>query len=657
MFSFTPARHKSTQLAYSICTGSVLRADCWVAAVNVMQADIDGESTASLPRKRRRHGHLKSRDGPRSFVEILAWAQQFVSAASDMLTACGHPLGFRVAKFVVVVTTCYSGMGIPEAAFPFIQAALKAHGVQMEYQIYGGTEIDLDCRHGLLHHPQATRPQHLFDDIHKRVPAELLTKLEKCQARYRGQYEAEFNLPLPVETTPAKRRRRLHAKYGRKFLHAAIKILESHPWDRCTKVGCGNICSNSLGREFALLPWVQVGDVCPSTIATANSDNNEKISDGCSNTHSNNPCKSSNHKGNNNNNSQLPTHACHTTQLWRAKFKVGYRAFAWAPMGQFVLFPEAYCHVHNRDCPLWPEMAPGCLHVEIAGNTCTPWSTRGLGMRWLDPHSVTCLIWMFSVRAARPTFIVNECTPAFEAFLFRFLFKSYGFFTSVICPTDFGVPSSRPRRYTWLWDSEHVEPIAAIDVDLLGSLCFAKLEIDGSVFLRATEEQVKSFLDTLAAARGIPPRVDGRKFSCRQVLTFSNRQRLQIFEKIIANNPKYSPSGASGLPCFFFDITQNGDKREHIVSQVPCLLRRSLIWCTAVRRLMVPIEQMLVQGLPLLLPPDCEFAAWAPWSQEYIDAMATSVIRSMTGNSMSLPVVGRVLLMLLLVTQAKTQAG
>ncbi len=284
--------------------------------------------------------------------------------------------------------------------------------------------------------------------------------------------------------------------------------------------------------------------------------------------------------------------------------------------------------------------------MEVAGNTCTPWSSRGSRQRWLDPHSVTNLIWMYSVRAAKPHYIVNECVPAFDAQVLETVFDQYHLSSWVLNPLMLGLPASRGRRYTLLCHKPMVDMVLHVDLDTFGSLAFCTLASDGSMFLRASAEEEKSFMDALAAVRRIAPRLDGNSHHCRFVISVADRARLQLFERVIAADPKYADQ-----PVLFFDITQNACKRPNITATMPCLLRRSAMWCSSKQRLVLPSELLLVQGLPFTLDDSDEFSTFAPWPAEVTMAWGPAALRSMSGNSMSLPVVGRVMLFLLLATR------
>lgn len=105
----------------------------------------------------------------------------------------------------------------------------------------------------------------------------------------------------------------------------------------------------------------------------------------------------------------------------------------------------AYCVHHCGQCKWMPDRsgANNCLSlwVEIAGNTCTPWSARGSQWGWLDPNSLPSLIWVWSLKRAGggPDLVVNECTVLWpgERF-FQSVFPDALVESCKFSPTDLG---------------------------------------------------------------------------------------------------------------------------------------------------------------------------------------------------------------------------
>ena len=115
----------------------------------------------------------------------------------------------------------------------------------------------------------------------------------------------------------------------------------------------------------------------------------------------------------------------------------------------FPVDATAWCYKCNAFCRIKPPPHNKQLVMEVGGNTCTPWSTAGLGRGWLDPVSLPCLVWLHQQRAFRPHWIINECSPSFDTGLMTRVME--GVMTTetlTFSPLDMGIPASRPRRYS-----------------------------------------------------------------------------------------------------------------------------------------------------------------------------------------------------------------
>lgn len=215
-------------------------------------------------------------------------------------------------------------------------------------------------------------------------------------------------------------------------------------------------------------------------------------------------------------------------------------------------------------------------------------------MQWLDEESVTALVYLFSLRAYRPDIFINECTPYWQAEVMEDILPEYAFQSLVFTPLDLGIPSSRERKYTIGINKATMTQLLSLDSATFQSLTYHRLACDATIFLRASEKLVKDYLDRVAGRRGILPRQDGQTFLARAVLPTGDRLRLDAYIRAAADRPSLSGP-------LFVDITQNVAVRPSMNRFIPCLLRRSVIYCintdTVVRPLL-PLEQLAVQGAP-----------------------------------------------------------
>ena len=117
---------------------------------------------------------------------------------------------------------------------------------------------------------------------------------------------------------------------------------------------------------------------------------------------------------------------------------------------QFV--PRDWCHRHQRMCPLLPALQEGAEHGEVAGTTCVAWSSvrRDSAMGgWLHASSLPCLVWLFWVAAAAPSWFIHECVASYNPNFMCQMLMSYVMETIVFSPTLFGLPANRNRRYSF----------------------------------------------------------------------------------------------------------------------------------------------------------------------------------------------------------------
>jgi hypothetical protein len=178
---------------------------------------------------------------------------------------------------------------------------------------------------------------------------------------------------------------------------------------------------------------------------------------------------------------------------------------------------EAWCYKHGHMCPVDPRLDPessDLVWMEVAGTVCKPWSQMGSQGEWLDMTSVACLTWLFSMRYYQPSMILHECTPSFKIQqLFKLLRQGsmlsplcpfseprWKMKTEKLCPTDFGIPTRRQRRYSYLWASSGLQMRCGMTVkDIFGR----ELSVSGDQYFVADDEQVQLRTRTLAELHGV----------------------------------------------------------------------------------------------------------------------------------------------------------
>ena len=302
--------------------------------------------------------------------------------------------------------------------------------------------------------------------------------------------------------------------------------------------------------------------------------------------------------------------------------------------GMDLVADQSWCCKCNDWCNVCPPTGPGTMWLEIAGNTCTPWSQAGLQLGWLDRQSVAALCWGFFLLKHKPDFIVNECTRRFDAqgFFARVLGAGHKVTSVVVSPSDMGIPSRRHRRYTIATKCSRIFP--AFDFgDIFPHVASRSIMMRPDVFFCAPEDAQQTCLAELLRRRGLVAPRQSWQATWKLALSFSDRQRLREYIK------KYK----EGLPGCLCDVSQNY-KWIRSLSQLcfPTLVTNSIIYNLMSERLLVAPEYFAVNGVPVFAGyDDGDEVMLLPESTFSSFSFKTS--RRLSGNMMSIPVVGSVI--------------
>lgn len=198
---------------------------------------------------------------------------------------------------------------------------------------------------------------------------------------------------------------------------------------------------------------------------------------------------------------------------------------------------RAPCVQCNRMCKWAPPPATKAeIWVEVAGNTCTPWSHRGKSWGWLDLQSLPALVWAFSLKftESQPDVIINECVPSFPAeVFFSQVFPGAVVRSTTFSPVDLGMPVNRLRRYTLVFPKQASPLFGQVpwDAQILSDFAFRRLHLKGSVYFQAPPELVKEFMDELAEAKKMPPRHGGKTYACEAVMPSGDKIRMNQYKQ------------------------------------------------------------------------------------------------------------------------------
>jgi hypothetical protein len=311
-------------------------------------------------------------------------------------------------------------------------------------------------------------------------------------------------------------------------------------------------------------------------------------------------------------------------------------ALAFEFLKSIVVKDEAYCYICKRPCKFVKEKSPENpfeIILWVSGNTCTPWSSSGGRRGWLDRLSIVNLVYLHFLSCTEPDLVINECTPSYDVSVLQQALPSFDCRHLYFGPHDLGLPVSRDRVYSILANLSTLTQTVPWTDELFKST-FGRVCIqDGTMFLTATPEQRKDFMDRVAMHRKIPPRSDGGTWSAKHVMPVGHRQRLDVLMKAMDQK---------GETSLFIDVTQSF-KFRRASDLIPCLMTRSWIYVTTLDTFLSPLEALSVQCLPYALPENDPHRHLSAYQHTFDDA-TDKVLRQVSGNGMVLPCVGTVLI-------------
>jgi hypothetical protein len=296
---------------------------------------------------------------------------------------------------------------------------------------------------------------------------------------------------------------------------------------------------------------------------------------------------------------------------------------------------SAYCYRCKKQCKVTKGPSDsGELSMWVGGNTCTPWSSSGDRLGWLDPCSIVNMIYLHFLNVTSPDFVINECTPFYDVKVMETFLTSHDPFHIHFGPTDLGLPVSRDRVYSILGKKVVVKSIVPWSTELFKSTFGRQCVRDGQMCMISTEQQRKEFMDRLAAKRHILPRSDGRPWSGRLIMPPGHRYRLeQVMDDMVRKGEAFA----------FVDVTQSLRFRR-ASNLVPCLMTRSWIYCIPTDTFLTPTDLLAAQCLPFGLPLDHPLRRFAAYGDDIFKGMSDKEMMLALGNGMVLPCVGTIIL-------------
>ena len=239
---------------------------------------------------------------------------------------------------------------------------------------------------------------------------------------------------------------------------------------------------------------------------------------------------------------RLPSHAKAGVSRQTAVKQLGV-AFvreAWPLVKRSRRSPRAHCHIHGMSCPRKQQSSRfgveyGML-LHIAGMTCVDWSGLGNTEQWLGDSGVVFLFWLAEcLLEDEVDMLLGECVTSFDDTMMGELAASCGYSLTTfgVCPSMFGWPGTRQRKYMVLLRNSSLTWTAADPVVCFHQLFKRPLVLDGSVFWSAPTAHVNKFHQEWAKLRHLPAtQPTGICWPSKLLMTTETRQRVRHWEEI-----------------------------------------------------------------------------------------------------------------------------
>ncbi|CAL1151356.1 unnamed protein product [Cladocopium goreaui] len=274
----------------------------------------------------------------------------------------------------------------------------------------------------------------------------------------------------------------------------------------------------------------------------------------------------------------------------------------WVP-ANLKLVNAASCVKHNGECRLKLEET----ELGVVGAPCVLFSAYGLREGFATKNVDVKHAHDVSMKFQQSTPVsVHENVPNYDE--------------ARLCPRQFGHPNRRLRVWRILFDKETKKWSADRSLGELANLILAPIE-------------TKPELDFNAYLWASPNELEGKAVK-EEDLTRTQQKHLRLFREARPDKSLY-------------DLSANPMKRcrtETVDNCLPCLTTSSQLWSEKAKRLMLGKEQLHALGFPC----STRGAAAARTDAVGVDYLSEAALRSISGNGMSLPCAGFILLMTVL---------
>jgi hypothetical protein len=225
----------------------------------------------------------------------------------------------------------------------------------------------------------------------------------------------------------------------------------------------------------------------------------------------------------------------------------------------------------------------------------------------------------------------------------QFFGKVYDVSSVIFSPHELGFAATRWRKYVVLLRRASLTWSLRYNQEHFANIFFRKCVLKDIEHYRADAAEIDKYMQHLAGLRHLPKRTtSGDAWPCEAVLNPSAQRRLQQYVEMLTN-AQFDLAGSN----FFVNLTQRPEFAGVSPSgHVPALLRHMLLWSTQAGRVMLPLEKMEVQGVPVFV--DATFPRQCSWRHLlFTGQLSFSAVQALAGNAMHAGAVGTVLMYVL----------
>ena len=272
---------------------------------------------------------------------------------------------------------------------------------------------------------------------------------------------------------------------------------------------------------------------------------------------------------------------------------------------------KASCEVHGGQCNIFAPMdANDGMTLEVAGTPCVDLSKRGKRQQIFGDSCLPFCVWIAQLIKSKQPLALHECTVDFPDWLLElplqhFAARTWRIMTFRLCPSNFGQPCRRPRRYTVVWDSS-VVTFAGSYSDFVQTF-FEMSELRGNIWFQNGGD-----LD--------------------QTVCASRLEAFQMYRDAWLSQLQHGKSSVTSQ-----DICDLNQKPPHgkLDMFVPTLVTHNSMYCIGKAKLLTAAECLMVQGIPEDSPV---------FQLAGSGALSSNAVRHLAGNGMSAVCVGSMLM-------------